>query len=333
MPDRRAVMALFFGLSAALPAAADELSRFTILEENDSLWFNSDQHYTQGLRLSELGPDLRPGSAWAAPFSLFDIFGSAAEEKRRYSVEIGQSLFTPIDRFLVPPDPHDRPYGGWLYAGINLLQEDDGHSLEHLEIQMGVVGPDAQGEPVQNDVHFMIHVQPFYGWHYQIANEPAGDIAYERYWRVNLLGDGDGIDWVPEIGGTAGNAFVYGEIGSQLRLGFNLGMDYGAARIRPSLSGTDYLDSDRSSGDWGGYLFVGAQGRAVYRNIFLDGNDYSKTTPRVTKVPLVGDLQAGVSLFHARGFRIDATSMRRSLEFVGQTHPDVLCTVALGWAW
>jgi hypothetical protein len=35
-----------------LPAAADDLSRFSTHEENESLWFKSDQHYTQGLRAS-----------------------------------------------------------------------------------------------------------------------------------------------------------------------------------------------------------------------------------------------------------------------------------------
>ena len=330
--SRRAALALCLVLTAtALPASADDLSRFSILEENDSLWFNSDHHYTQGLRLSEMGPDLQPDSGWNAPFFLFDLFGAAQQENRRYSVEIGQSLFTPTDRFLVPPDPRDRPYAGWLYTGVNLLQEDNGNSLEHIEIQMGVVGPDAQGKPVQNGVHFLIHAAPFYGWHYQVKNEPAGDIAYDRMWRVKLVGDV--IDWVPEIGATGGNAFTYGEIGSLLRIGFNMDMDYGPARIRPALSGTDYINADRSTGALGGYFFIGAAGRAVYRNIFLDGNDYSSTGPRIGKVPLVGDLQAGVSLFIDRGLRLDATSMRRSVEYVGQAHPDVLCTVALAFAW
>lgn len=331
MSRRRTALALCLALSAAPPAAADDLSRFSILEENDSLWFKSDQHYTQGLRLSELGPDLQPDSGWNAPFFPFDLFGSARQEARRYSVEIGQSLFTPIDRFLVPPDPRDRPYAGWLYAGVNLLQEDDGRSLEHLELQMGIVSPGAQGEPAQNDFHFLIHVQPFYGWHYQIANEPAGDIAYDRMWRVKLAGDF--IDWVPEAGFTVGNAFDYAEIGSLLRIGYNLETDYGPVRIRPGLSGTDYIDSSRSGGFLGGYFFIGVQGRAVARNIFLDGNDYSRTTPHIGKVPLVGDLEAGVSLFLDHALRVDAMSMRRSLEYVGQPHPDVLCTVALNWVW
>ena len=331
MPGRQAFLAFFVALFSALPAAADDLSRFSVLEENDSLWFNSDQHYTQGIRFSELGPDLQPDSAWNAPFFLFDLFGSASEEKRRYSVELGQNIFTPTNRYLVPPDPRDRPYAGWAYTGVNLMQEDDGHSLEHIEIQLGVVGPYAEGKIAQNDVHFLIHAAPFYGWHYQLSNEPGGDLAYDRLWRVKLVGDV--IDWVPEVGATVGNVFDYAEIGSKLRIGFNMGMDYGPARIRPALSGTDYIDTDRSTGALGGYFFIGAQGRAVGRNIFLDGNDWSSTSPHVSKEPLVGDIEAGASLFIGRGLRLDAMSMRRSIEYDTQAHPDVLCTVAVNWAW
>ena len=42
-------------------ARGEEADRITILEENDSLFFNSDKHYTQGLRISDL-PFRDPGS-------------------------------------------------------------------------------------------------------------------------------------------------------------------------------------------------------------------------------------------------------------------------------
>src|SRR2546430_6885352 len=45
-------------LSLTSELRADDEGRFTILEENDSLFFNSDKHYTQGLRLSNLIPTL-----------------------------------------------------------------------------------------------------------------------------------------------------------------------------------------------------------------------------------------------------------------------------------
>jgi lipid A 3-O-deacylase len=50
-------------------ARADDKDRITLLEENDSLYFNSDKHYTQGLRISDLRPDLAPDSLWQRPFA------------------------------------------------------------------------------------------------------------------------------------------------------------------------------------------------------------------------------------------------------------------------
>ena len=54
---------------------------------------------------------------------------------------LGQSIFTPQNLTLKPPDPRDRPYAAWLYAGTSLLQESNRHMLENLELDLGVVGP------------------------------------------------------------------------------------------------------------------------------------------------------------------------------------------------
>ena len=57
-------------LSLTPPVRADDAGRFTVLEENDSLFFNSDKHYTQGLRLSDLSPALEPERGWNDVFGL-----------------------------------------------------------------------------------------------------------------------------------------------------------------------------------------------------------------------------------------------------------------------
>src|SRR5262245_58670254 len=57
--------------AAAAPGparAGDDSHRLTIVEENDSLFFDSDKHYTQGLRLGYLSPDVKSGSHWDEPF-------------------------------------------------------------------------------------------------------------------------------------------------------------------------------------------------------------------------------------------------------------------------
>jgi lipid A 3-O-deacylase len=322
--------------AAVAPAYADDTSRINLLEENDSLYFNSDKHYTQGFRLSYLGPEIHPDSAWNEPFHLFggtpDAAAGADALKRRFAFEFGQSLFTPKNLALKPPDPRDRPYGGWLYVGGSLLQETDRRMLENFELQLGVVGPAALGKEVQNDFHQLIGKDQAQGWSSQLQNEPGIVLSYDRHWRLPLLGDGHlGADVVPEAGATVGNVFTYAEAGGLFRVGKNLQADYGIVRIRPSLSGTDYFNGDDLDDGFGFAFFAGAQGRAVARNIFLDGNTF-RTSRSVDKKPLVADLQAGFSIFGWRSWRVDFSVVERTEEYRGQGSPDVIGTADLAFS-
>jgi len=325
---------------AAAPAAgrADDGHRLSVIEENDSLFFESDEHYTQGLRLAWLGPDVAADSGWDRPFdALADLLpmfpAGEAERSRRYALSFGQSMFTPQVILADPPDPRDRPYAGWLYLGASLLQDTDRRSLEHLELQLGIVGPAALADEVQGRWHGLIGKDEAQGWDSQLHNEPGLVLSYERKWRLALDGDGrTGIDLIPELGASLGNVFTYGEAGLLLRFGHNLQADYGPARIRPALSGTDYFNRDYLDGDFGLYGFVGAQGRAVARDIFLDGNTF-ESSPSVDKEPLVADLQAGVSLFWLSGTRLDVSVVHRTEEFEGQDGGHVIGAVSFGASW
>jgi hypothetical protein len=325
--------------TACTAARADPRERITILEENDSLYFNSDKHYTQGLRLSYLGPQLQPDSGWNGTFDLLERVPSLLfpptrddERSRRTAYFLGQSIFTPKDVARRPPDPRDRPYAGWAYGGVSLLQETDRRMLDNFELQLGIVGPGALGEFVQNDFHQIIG-KATADWSKQIQTEPGIVLSYERKWRLPLIGDGaNGLDIIPEGGATLGNVFTYASAGALLRLGRNLGMDYGAVRVRPALSGTDYVNADHADGDFGFYFYAGTQGRAVGRNIFLDGNSF-RTSRSVPRKIWVADLQAGVALFWTAGIRLDFSVVRRTPEFEGQATPDVIGTAALSFSW
>jgi hypothetical protein len=327
-------------LIAATPTAlrADDGHRLSAIEENDSLFFDSDEHYTQGLRLSYLGPDVAAHSAWNRPFDalagVLPVFRAGeAEQSRRYALSFGQSMFTPDAIRQNPPDPLDRPYAGWLYGGASLLQDTDRRMLEHLELQLGVVGPAALGEEVQGRWHRFIGTDEAEGWDSQLHDEPGLVLSYERKWRLTLDGDGrTGIDLIPELGASLGNVFTYGEAGLMLRFGRNLQADYGPARIRPALSGTDYFNRDYLDGDFGLYGFVGAQGRAVARDIFLDGNTF-RSSPSVDKEPLVADIQAGFSAFWLSGTRLDVSVVYRTEEFEDQDSGHAIGAVSFGASW
>jgi lipid A 3-O-deacylase len=325
------------------PSPHNDDWRTTLLEENDSLYFNSDKHYTQGLRLSMLSPVLKPGG-WTDHVFQFTsniplVFANGAQSQRRVSWFLGQSIFTPKNLDIKPPDSHDRPYAGWLYTGPSLLQETDGYQLENLEMELGVVGPGAFGRQIQNDWHQFMGIHQAQGWSNQIQNEPGGVLAYDRYWRIGVPfvhwdsgGVQDGVDIVPTAGATVGNVFDYAQIGAQIRVGHHLETDYGAVRVRPSMSGTDYFNGAHLGDDIGWYFYAGAAGRAVARNIFLDGNSF-RTSAHVEHKTFVGDLQGGVALYWSDHARLDLSVMRRSPEFVGQRGQDVLGSAAISWSW
>jgi hypothetical protein len=100
------------------------------------------------------------------------------------------------------------------------------------------------------------------------------------------------LDFTPHLGAALGNVFTYGNAGGTLRYGKRLPDGYGPPRIQPGLPGTG--DFSPGSG-FGWYLFAGIEGRAVGRNIFLDGNTF-RDSRSVDKKRLVGDLQFGFVL-------------------------------------
>jgi lipid A 3-O-deacylase len=307
-------------------ARADDIHRFSVIEENDSIGFDSDKYYTQGLEFIYLGPDVAADSAWIAPFDAladlgpFDATGAGAVS-RRYEVLLGQSMFTPEDTAREDPDPDDRPYASWFYGGVGLIQDTDRRRLDHLELLVGVIGPAAFGKKTQNDWHQYIGVSRSRGWDEQLDNEPGLMLSYERKWRfLQPLGSGLAVDAIPELGITVGNVMDYVQAGGMIRFGKNLEADYGPSRIRPALSGTPYFNSDYLDGPFGFYVFVGVQGRAIARNLFLDGNTFEDSRS-VDSEALVGDLSGGLSMFWGGSVKLDAVVTYRTEEFEQQDDP------------
>ncbi|WP_064742134.1 lipid A deacylase LpxR family protein [Inquilinus limosus] len=279
--------------------------------END-VFANTDRGYTNGFRFAFTSsetwtPDWLAGAARAFP-----LFPDAAPI--RSTLSFGQSLYTPKDISLRDPDPNDRPYAAWLYGSAAVLA-DSGDRLDRLELQIGVVGPYALGEQVQNTVHSIIGSEKARGWKHQLNNEPGVILSYERTWRSAYVAAplGFGFDISPYVGASLGNVLTQASVGATARLGLDLPADYGPPRIRPSVPGSDFF-IPTSGFSW--YLFASVEGRAVARNIFLDGNTF-EDSPHVTKNPLVGDLQIGLAV-QIDDIRIAYTHVYRTQEFEEQ---------------
>jgi len=307
-------------VAAPPPPSPADAPIISLQWENDVLTGRGiDRHYTNGIRISLLLPEDR-GPGWVARAArAMPWFPEGG--RVRGSWALGQNLYTPED--IRTPDlvTDDRPYAAWLYLGAGVVVEN-GRLLDIVELSLGVVGPAAQGEGVQKGIHALIGSPEPAGWSHQLPDEPAVQVMWHRKWR-RRHGDarGFGVDVLPHLGGALGNVFIYGAAGGTARCGFGLPDDYGPPRIQPALPGSEYFQPARRLG---GYLYLGAEGRVVLRNLFLDGSTFA-ASHRVDRRLLVADVQAGAALvFH--GVRLAYTYVVRSEEFRGQDGYDAFGT-------
>ena len=305
-------------LSVALPAAGADAPRngvWNLLVEND-LFYGSDRNYTSGVALAWVAspkpaPDWAVGIARSLPW-----FPELGEIRHGYIV--GQNMYTPADISLADPPLDDRPYAGWLYATIG-LGIDSAHQTDQFAFTVGVVGPAALAEQNQRYIHRIMGSPDPKGWDTQLKNEPGIELSYQRRWRDVATGSFAGLelDLTPHVGGALGNVYTYANAGFTVRYGKRLTSDLGPVRIRPSPPGSGFfIPADTFS--W--YAFVGVDGRAVARNIFLDGNTWRESRS-VKREPLVGDLQWGLAVTW-KGARLTYTHVRRTREFETQAGSD-----------
>jgi hypothetical protein len=313
-----------------LPAMAADVAKpepetgaLSFVYEND-VFYDTDREYTNGVRLAWVtGPGETPDWALTAarwlPF-FPDSAGNTVKIRTTYAV--GQNMYTPGDITVADPAPGERPYAGWLYGSIGLIVEwgEELNRLDQLDLSVGVVGPASLAEQTQRFVHKYVTNSPDpKGWDTQLRNEPGVVLTYQRSWRRFVAGnvEGIGFDVVPHLGAALGNVYTYANAGLTLRVGADLPRDYGPPRIQPSLPGAGFFQRHDGLG-W--YLFAGVEGRAVARNIFLDGNTF-RDSRSVDREPLVGDLQYGFAITW-RNARLSYTHVVRTREYAGENGDD-----------
>jgi hypothetical protein len=321
------------GLSLLLAggAHADEGGRgfLTLTAENDIVG-DTDEGYTNGLRLAWMNAEgKRP--FWAG-LGLEKLPLVAAGSALRYETSLGQSMFTPRDTSRFRPDPHDRPYAGFSYVGLAVPgvsppRESGQRRLDELELTLGIVGPASLAGDTQIAWHKLFGFNRPNGWAYQLRNEPAINLSYRRSIRLPPARfAGLSADLTPHWGFAVGNVYDYANAGASVRIGADLPA-LGVERIEPSLSGGGAFDHH---GALHLHFFAGVDGRAIARNIFLDGNSF-RSGPSVAKNGFVVDVEAG-AVISWRRVRLTYSQVFRSREYKAQTRPSNFGSLSLGVA-
>ena len=285
--------------------------------ENDS--FNpaieSDRDYSNGLRLSFIrNPCRKAHPPWTE--RLVEAWcRSGICDGDRHAIDVGyvfgQDIYTPQNTRREGPQPFDRPYAGHLF-GSWVIQathsKDASDEVERtqttIEMQVGLVGPHAYAEELQNGWHRLLGEDEVRGWRNQLEDEPA--INLNLQWRRKL--GFQHLDFLPHWGVALGTTHTNARVGATLRIGTDLTRmpQFLLPQIRRHESGRRNFAAS---------AYVGAEGRYVAHDIFLEGGFFnSKDDVRVDPKSFVYDLKGGASA-RWKNWTFDYAWTKRSVEF------------------
>ena len=309
--------------------------RVQVLFENDGSFVKpndlEDRHYTNGAALDFA---FKSGTlqGWVDALGLKND-GTAA------GVFIAHEIYTPEDLSLRDPDPDDRPYAGYLYGGLYAQREVDDW-LDHLQLNLGVVGPSSLAEQVQTTIHDNFSGEDPLGWDAQLGDELAVNVVYRRTLRLDAAdfglpgarAGGWNAQLLPQGELRLGTTHRDATLGALIRVGWKLPDDFGPSQVRDpgSFTGTGIQPG------WSAYVFGGAAARYVQWNTFLQGNYRRDPSPSVDPEPLIGMFRGGVAVGYS-GNRWQAelgyAQSFRTREFRGQPDADGIGQVQLSLAW
>ena len=268
------------------------LERINFYFEND-LFFNTDNAYTAGLKLS---------SVYFVPKTknLFEKIPFIYDEKNAHYISMGiaQQTYTPTDKKASKLIVNDRPYAGWTYFEYG-VHESSGDELDSLIIQLGIIGEYSGAEYIQKNVHSIRGIDTPNGWDNQLNNELGLNLMYQHKWRfVPDTVYGVQSNFIPFVEGNLGNIRTEVKTGMLMRFGWNPIEDFGSSSI--DIGGENGIPIRTNClcpiyQPWSFTFNLALAGKAVARNIFLDGNSFSESHS-IEKEHLVGYTSVGLSV-------------------------------------
>jgi hypothetical protein len=238
---------------------------------------------------------------------------------------LGHELYTPTNLRATAVLPNDRPYGAWLHASLILRRGGEILNLipvmDELELDLGIIGPEAFGEETQQSWHKLIDYVDPRGWANQLDTEPALQLWFTRSFNLTFRTENYwGLDLIPHLKAALGNVYIYGEVGTLLRAGYNLPLEFVVSPLESFSTQPSFHPPH-----WSIYGFGGVDGRVLGRNIFLDGNSF-KDSHSVDKELFVADLRVGGAIRY-RGVEGVVSFVHRTREFDTQARDENFVSV------
>ena len=325
------LMLLFMIPSIANAEPDTDSGNMTIYWEND-FFAGSDRDYTNGIKIiwgSGYSPqgDSTTLPGWVSKTTGWLPLIGSTDQQLGTSLAIAQEMYTPQDRKSTALVVDERPYAGWLAFSTGLYGRTDRQQTSYM-LTVGLLGPISLAEQTQELIHSFFEGVVAEGWDNQLENELTFDASLQSRWRFMPVGrrQGVGLELIPHAGARLGTAKTYAEAGAEARFGWRMADDFGSCQMRDDCIPDQKFDR---AAPFGTHLFTRFNGRAVLRNIFLDGNTF-RASHSVEKEPFVADVTTGFSVQY-RSFRMTYAYIYLSKEYKIQTYKHVFGTLYFSW--
>mgnify|MGYP005990502937 CR=1 FL=1 len=153
----RIFIVIFFIGFTFLSSAQHQFSKeFSLISDNDLYTsIHRDGYYTNGLFLT---------------FRTIKNDVSENAPKKIYKFQVGQLMFTALRANIQTASLHDRPFAAYLYGSFGINWFYNSNNILTTDIEIGVIGPSAQGKELQNFLHGFYNFPEPLGWKHQIEN-------------------------------------------------------------------------------------------------------------------------------------------------------------------
>lgn len=301
--------------------------------ENDVV-SGSDNNYTNGVGVSILTGRLSCGDTqgflddWVEFWSFLPALGD--EDCSIYaSWTLGHEIYTPNEISDPDPQPDDQPWAGILFLDSTLFATTP-RFTHAWNLRLGMVGPSAHADDVQDWYHELMSLPEPKGWEHQLPDELVLNVDYTlggKWLQRELRGDAS-CRIVPLGGVSLGNYFTGVSAGMYGEIGWNLSSSVGLLSIRRGVD-SFAIEDPVANGSSSLSLLVGGGGFAVAHYLPLDGLLF-EDSPSVDSEPLVGFLAAGLT-WRNRWGTLAYLYSDFSQSFEGEIERGAFGTLTLSW--
>lgn len=273
----KSLLRFFFFIVSLNSISQQKFSKsISLLTDNDLyISTNRDRYYTSGIFLT---------------YNYLVKNNNQNIEKKIFEWQIGHEMFTPISPIVKFISKHDRPFAAHLFTGFNIKRALKNNTIINTSIKIGVLGPKALGDELQNAIHSLYGFREVTGWKHQIKGAFSVNFGAE-YMRFLGKDETNTLDatWVNST--SVGTVYTHVSTGLHLRFGF-----LPLQNITNSIAFNTLLNNKATlyNNNAESFLYFKPTIRYAFYDATIQGS-FLNSTSEVTKelIPLVFDMELG----------------------------------------